>query len=149
MSISYNFTEKDSLKDILIRKDKHESIIKSKSSFGKILVYGLIALEVLIINKRCTQVLILAQTKELVIHIQHVIGNLSCEHKDLAVKCFIGELSIEEDKTRAQKCHIAIATPKIVRNLIEIGVLNVNQVKLLVLDEIDQNVDDISLKLPI
>ncbi|XP_022908045.2 probable ATP-dependent RNA helicase DDX20 [Onthophagus taurus] len=144
------------LKAIPIGKCGFDLIVKSKSGTGKTLVFGLIALEALTLNKKCAQVLILAPTREIAVQIQLVIQSLGSEYKGLVVECFIGGLPIEEDKKRAQKCHIAVGAPGRVRHLIQIGVLNVNQVKLFVLDEVDKltvqngraDIEEIASKLP-
>jgi len=56
----------------------------------------------------------------------------------LRVEYFVGGMSIEEDKKKLSKCHIAVGAPGRVKHLIEKGFLQVSKIKLFVLDEADK-----------
>lgn len=53
----------------------------------------------------------------------------------------MGGISIEEDKKKLNKCHIAVGAPGRVKHLIEKGLLTVSKVRLFVLDEADKLVE--------
>lgn len=50
----------------------------------------------------------------------------------------MGGISIEEDKKKLNKCHIAVGAPGRIKHLIEKRFLHVSKVRLFVLDEADK-----------
>jgi len=57
---------------------------------------------------------------------------------ELKVEYFVGGISINEDKKKLNKCHIAIGTPGRIKHLVELVLLNVSKIRLFVLDEADK-----------
>ncbi|ERL91602.1 hypothetical protein D910_08932, partial [Dendroctonus ponderosae] len=117
-------------------------IVKSKSGTGKTLVFGIISLESIKLDKAEPQVLILAPTREIAVQIQDVIRSVGKYHKGLSVECFIGGLPISNDKAKCKGCHIAVGTPGRVKELILGGSLSIEFVKIFVLDEADKLTED-------
>ncbi|XP_066251330.1 probable ATP-dependent RNA helicase DDX20 [Euwallacea similis] len=117
-------------------------IVKSKSGTGKTLVFSVIALESIKLEKQAPQVLILAPTREIAVQIQEVIQSIGTFFEGLTVNCFIGGLPLEIDKEKCKSCHIAVGTPGRVRQLIEQGSLKVDSIKLFVLDEADKLIEE-------
>ncbi|KAH1003981.1 hypothetical protein HUJ04_003806 [Dendroctonus ponderosae] len=117
-------------------------IVKSKSGTGKTLVFGIISLESIKLDKAEPQVLILAPTREIAVQIQDVIRSVGKYHKELSVECFIGGLPISNDKAKCKGCHIAVGTPGRVKELILGGSLSIEFVKIFVLDEADKLTED-------
>ncbi|XP_018569587.1 probable ATP-dependent RNA helicase DDX20 [Anoplophora glabripennis] len=126
------------LKSIPVGRCGFDIIVKSKSGTGKTLVFSIIALETIAVEKHETQILILAPTREIAVQIQEVIVNIGSHINGLKVESFIGGLPLEGDKEKCKNCHIAVGTPGRVKQLIDEGVLKPNSIHLLVLDEVDK-----------
>ncbi|XP_072743488.1 uncharacterized protein [Anoplolepis gracilipes] len=126
------------LKAIPLGRCGFDLIIRAKSGTGKTVVFGAVALEILDIQISSPQVLIIAPTREISIQIAHVIQTIGSKIKGLKVEYFVGGISIEEDKKKLIKCHIAVGAPGRVKHLIEKGLLTVSKVRLFVLDEADK-----------
>jgi len=56
----------------------------------------------------------------------------------LRVEYFVGGISIEEDKKKLSKCHVAVGAPGRIKHLIEKGFFQTSKVRLFVLDEADK-----------
>ena len=57
---------------------------------------------------------------------------------NIKIQAFIGGLSLNEDKIRAKNCQICVGTPGRIKQLISESLLNVENVRLAVLDEADK-----------
>ena len=86
--------------------------------------------------------LILAPTREIAVQIQDVIQVLGVGLGSLCCHTFIGGLPLHQDRQRLKQCHIAVGTPGRIKQLIEQGALNTNNIRLFVLDEADKLVGD-------
>ncbi|XP_028128439.1 probable ATP-dependent RNA helicase DDX20 [Diabrotica virgifera virgifera] len=127
------------LKSIPLGRCGFDLIVKSKSGTGKTLVFSLIALESLNSTKlKKLEVLILAPTREIAVQSHDFIKQIGCFFEGLKVESFIGGLPLAEDKQKCQNCNIAVGTPGRIKHLILDKTLNVNSVKLFVLDEADK-----------
>jgi ATP-dependent RNA helicase DDX20 len=56
----------------------------------------------------------------------------------LKVATFIGGMPIEDDRRNARLCHVAVGSPGRMKQLIDEKVLNIEHVRLVVLDEADK-----------
>ncbi|XP_017754995.1 PREDICTED: uncharacterized protein LOC108547119 [Eufriesea mexicana] len=126
------------LKAIPLGRCGFDLIIRAKSGTGKTLVFCIISLEMINIDISSVQVLILAPTREIAVQIAQVFSSVGCEMKGLKVEVFIGGIAIESDKKKLNKCQIAVGAPGRIRHLIDEGFLNVENVRLFVLDEADK-----------
>nr|XP_012137832.1 PREDICTED: probable ATP-dependent RNA helicase ddx10 isoform X1 [Megachile rotundata] len=126
------------LKAIPLGRCGFDLIMRAKSGTGKTLVFSVIALEMLDVQVLSIQVLILAPTREIAIQISQVISSVGCEMKGLKVEVFIGGIAINEDKKKLNGCHVAVGAPGRIRHLIDKGILNVENIRLFVLDEADK-----------
>ncbi|XP_069701300.1 probable ATP-dependent RNA helicase DDX20 [Periplaneta americana] len=126
------------LKAIPLGRCGFDLIVQAKSGTGKTCVFTIIALEMLLLQSRSLQVLILAPTREIAVQIKHVIESVGSEMKGLKVHSFIGGLPFEEDKTNLRHCHVAVGSPGRVKHLIENGFLKTDNIRLFVLDEADK-----------
>ncbi|CAG9833112.1 unnamed protein product [Diabrotica balteata] len=126
------------LKSIPLGRCGFDLIVKSKSGTGKTLVFSLIALESLSTHLKKLEVLILSPTREIAVQSQDFIKQIGCFFEGLKVESFIGGLPLVEDKQKCQNCNIAVGTPGRIKHLILDKTLNVNSVKLFVLDEADK-----------
>ncbi|XP_024947422.1 uncharacterized protein LOC107274407 isoform X2 [Cephus cinctus] len=84
------------------------------------------------------QVVILAPTREIAVQISQVLVSIGTEIKGLRVESFVGGMAIEGDKKRLNGCQIAVGAPGRIKHLIDKGFLNVEHVRLFVLDEADK-----------
>lgn len=67
-------------------------IVKSKSGTGKTLVFGIIALESLKLNKLSPQVLVVAPTREIAVQIQEVFKSIGTFYDGEAFKTVVNHL---------------------------------------------------------
>ncbi|XP_049818765.1 probable ATP-dependent RNA helicase DDX20 [Aethina tumida] len=126
------------LRAIPIGRCGFDLIVKSKSGTGKTLVFAIVALESIQVEKKCPQVVILAPTREIAVQIQETIQQLAKFKQGVIVECFIGGLSVESDIKKCSNCHIVVGAPGRITHLIELGHLKMDSVRLLVLDEADK-----------
>ncbi|KAK9876797.1 hypothetical protein WA026_015035 [Henosepilachna vigintioctopunctata] len=126
------------LKAIPVGRCGFDLIVKSKAGTGKTLVFSVIALEVINTDTNDLQVLILAPTREIAVQSADVINSIGKNIHNLKVSSFIGGLPEKEDKVKAQNCHIAVGAPGRIKSLIKQKILNVNSLKLFVMDEADK-----------
>lgn len=113
-------------------------IVQAKSGTGKTCVFSVIALEAVVTSTSALQAIILAPTREIAVQISSVLEAVGQCIKDLAVTCFIGGRPVSEDKVNAKGCHIAVGTPGRIFQLLQLGVLSCENVRLFVLDEADK-----------
>jgi len=113
-------------------------VVQSKSGTGKTCVYVVSALEMLNSELQSLQALVLAPTREIAIQGVTVAMQIGQELKDVKMAAFIGGISLAEDKVKARTCHLAVGTPGRVKQLITEGILTVDSVRLVVLDEADK-----------
>ncbi|XP_012264126.2 ATP-dependent RNA helicase dbp4-like [Athalia rosae] len=126
------------LKAIPLGRCGFDLIMRAKSGTGKTAVFGIIALEMLDLQVKGIQVLILAPTREIALQVSEVLTTIGSQLTGLKVESFIGGLSIEDDRKRVNHCHIAVGAPGRVRHLMDKGILKINSVRLFVLDEADK-----------
>ncbi|KAF5303223.1 hypothetical protein FQR65_LT08303 [Abscondita terminalis] len=126
------------VKAIPLGKCGLDLIVKAKSGTGKTLVFTVIALEMIKVNLSSLQVLIIAPTREIADQIVYVIKTVGKHIEGLNVGLFIGGLSYNEDVIRTKNCHIAVGAPGRIKRLVERKHLNLEMVKLFVLDEADK-----------
>ncbi|KAG5331273.1 DDX20 helicase, partial [Acromyrmex charruanus] len=138
MSAGFQKPSPIQLKAIPLGRYGFDLIVRAKSGTGKTIVFGVIALDILDILVGSPQVLIVAPTREIAIQITYVIKAIGSKIEGLRVEYFVGGISIEEDKKKLSKCHIAVGAPGRVKHLIEKGFLQVSKIRLFVLDEADK-----------
>lgn len=134
------------LKAVPLGRCGFDLIVQAKSGTGKTCVFTIVALEMVLVESKSLQVLVLAPTREIAIQIKHVMQDIGSEIKGLKVHSFIGGLPFEEDKEKLQHCHIAVGAPGRVKHLIEKGFLKTDNVRLFVLDEADKLMERSFLK---
>ncbi|XP_066284995.1 probable ATP-dependent RNA helicase DDX20 [Branchiostoma lanceolatum] len=126
------------LKAIPLGRCGLDLIVQAKSGTGKTCVFGVIALESLVLETFSTQVLVLAPTREIAVQIHDVVVSIGQAMAGLKCHVFIGGLPVHEDKQKLKKCHIAIGSPGRIKQLIELGLLKTSSIRLFVLDEADK-----------
>ncbi|RLU19378.1 hypothetical protein DMN91_007935 [Ooceraea biroi] len=126
------------LKAIPLGRCGFDLIVRAKSGTGKTVVFGVIGLEAVDIKILTPQVLIIAPTREIAIQICEVLRIIGSRIDGLKVEYFVGGISIDEDRKKLNKCHIAIGAPGRLKHLIELELLKVSKTRLFILDEADK-----------
>ncbi|GFN77311.1 eukaryotic initiation factor 4a [Plakobranchus ocellatus] len=130
------------LKAIPLGRCGLDLIVQAKSGTGKTCVFSVVALESVDITSICLQVLVLAPTREIAQQIQDVIRVIGSDMPGLKCHTFIGGMPVLQDKILCKNCHIAVGTPGRVKQLLEIGALKANSIRLFVLDEADKLLEE-------
>lgn len=117
-------------------------IVQAKSGTGKTCVFSTIALDTLILENLCTQILILAPTREIAVQIHSVITSIGIKMEGLECHVFIGGTPLSQDKLKLKKCHIAVGSPGRIKQLIELEYLNPGSIRLFILDEADKLLEE-------
>ncbi|ROT84732.1 DNA-3-methyladenine glycosylase [Penaeus vannamei] len=121
-------------------------VVQAKSGTGKTCVFTVVALEMLSVTASTTQVLVIAPTREIAVQITQVINSIGIGTPGLRAYAFIGGIALSQDKAKLSCCHIAVGTPGRLAQLVELGLLKLDNVRLLVLDEADQLLTDLSAR---
>ncbi|XP_068218197.1 probable ATP-dependent RNA helicase DDX20 [Palaemon carinicauda] len=115
-----------------------DMVVQAKSGTGKTCVFAVVALEMVSVAASTTQVLVLTPTREIAVQVTQVISSIGSNIQGLRISTFIGGLHLSLDKVKLKCCHIAVGTPGRITQLIEMGLLRLDNVRLFVLDEADQ-----------
>jgi ATP-dependent RNA helicase DDX20 len=114
-------------------------IAQAKSGTGKTCVFSVILLENIDTSVNVPQAMVLAPTREIAVQICNVIRTIGKYVNGLKCAMFIGGLAVRNDRAQLQRgCHIVVGSPGRVKQLIELGILKVNSIRMAVLDEADQ-----------
>lgn len=130
------------LKAIPLGRCGLDLIVQAKSGTGKTCVFSVIALESLQLDTSALQVLVLAPTREIAIQIWDVIKSIGQALPQLSCHTFIGGMPFHEDKQKLKKCHIAVGTPGRIKQLIEQEIMNIENIRMFILDEADKLLED-------
>ncbi|XP_005097858.1 uncharacterized protein LOC101848815 [Aplysia californica] len=130
------------LKAIPLGRCGLDLIVQAKSGTGKTCVFTVVALESIDSTTACVQTLVLAPTREIAQQIQSVVNTIGSTMAQLKCHTFIGGMPVLQDKILAKNCHIAVGTPGRVKQLIEIGALKTNSIRLFILDEADKLLEE-------
>ncbi|XP_037266327.1 probable ATP-dependent RNA helicase DDX20 isoform X2 [Falco rusticolus] len=130
------------LKAIPLGRCGLDLIVQAKSGTGKTCVFSTIALDAVLLENSATQILILAPTREIAVQIHAVITTIGIKMEGLECHVFIGGTSLNQDKIRLKKCHIAVGSPGRIKQLIELDYLNTASIRLFILDEADKLLEE-------
>ncbi|VDM17255.1 unnamed protein product [Hydatigera taeniaeformis] len=114
-----------------------DMIVQAKSGTGKTVVFAVIALETIEVNKNAIQAIVISPTREVALQSAIVIRQLGHFIAGLQVQLFVGGISLSEDVKHVNHCHVAVGTPGRLKYLINSGHINCENIRLLVLDEAD------------
>jgi len=116
----------------------HDVIAQAQSGTGKTATFSISILQRIDTRSNNTQALILAPTRELAQQIQKVVTALG-DYMDVSCHACIGGTVLREDMRRIQSgMSIIVGTPGRVYDMISRRVLNVENIKMFVLDESDE-----------
>lgn len=116
----------------------HDIIAQAQSGTGKTATFSLGVLGRLDKNKRESQALILAHTRELALQINNVFNQLG-KYLNLTVNVSIKGVSVNDNiKELQDNPHVIIGTPGRIIDMINKRALSVSTLKMLVMDEADE-----------
>jgi superfamily II DNA/RNA helicase len=118
----------------------HDVLAKSPTGSGKTLAFGIPLVERLNANGPKQSALILAPTRELVLQITEELRDIA-HARALAVAALYGGAGIERQAKLARRAHLLVATPGRLEDLISRGVVRLDAIQVMVLDEADRMLD--------
>lgn len=115
-----------------------DTIAQAQSGTGKTATFTIGALEIMDSKSKDLQLLVLSPTRELLVQIEKVAQNLG-DYMNILCHACIGGTSLQEDLKKLKKGQQLISgTPGRVLDLIKRQNLSVRNVKMLILDELDE-----------
>ncbi|MCR4560373.1 MAG: DEAD/DEAH box helicase [Bacteroidales bacterium] len=118
---------------------KGDLIALAQTGTGKTAAFGLPVLNMLDVESKDTQVLVLCPTRELCLQITGDLKNFSSKMKGVEIVPVYGGSNIETQiKQLKKRAQIVVATPGRAIDLLERKALKINTIKWLVLDEADE-----------
>ena len=115
---------------------------QAQTGTGKTAAFGIPALELVNTAEKKVQVLVLCPTRELALQVSEEIKRLAKYKKGLSVAAIYGGESIERQIMQLKRgVHIVIGTPGRVMDHMERRTLNLEHVRMIVLDEADEMLD--------
>jgi translation initiation factor 4A len=139
---AYGFEKPSNIqqKSILSIIRKRDVIAQAQSGTGKTGAFTVAALQGVEIEKRTTQVLILAPTRELAKQIYDVISSIGSMMSGLVIRLLVGGTSTADDATDLRKSvpHIIVGCPGRVFDMIRRNHIQGSTIRMLVLDEADE-----------
>ncbi len=118
---------------------KEDLVALAQTGTGKTAAFGLPLIDLVDAGQSCVQGLILAPTRELCLQITGDLNRFLGEEPHLNIVAVYGGASIQE-QVRALKrnAHIVVATPGRLVDLLDRRAINLDDIKILVLDEADE-----------
>ncbi|KAJ3446070.1 atp-dependent RNA helicase dbpa [Anaeramoeba flamelloides] len=122
-------------------------IVQSKAGTGKTQAFVIAVLELLDTLLDHVQVLIVTPTGELASQIERVLYSLGKHIEKLNVLLFTTGISNKMLIPKIKEgCQIVVGTPGKIKQLINIGILNINSLRLLIFDEADKLINEPTLR---
>jgi superfamily II DNA/RNA helicase len=118
----------------------HDVLVQSPTGSGKTLAFGIPIAERLAAKGPKPAALVLAPTRELAVQIVDELDDLM-RSRGLNVAPVYGGVGIEKQAGRAARAHVVVATPGRLEDLLARGALDVDRIRILVIDEADRMLD--------
>ena len=123
---------------LLLSEDK-DLVALAQTGTGKTAAFGFPMLQMIDINSRTTQGLILSPTRELCLQITNELKLYGKYYKGLNVTAIYGGASITEQAKQVKKgAQIIVATPGRMKDMISRGLVDITKIEYAVLDEADE-----------
>lgn len=123
----------------VLKKGDSDFIGLAQTGTGKTAAFGIPLAELVNINSKNIEALILAPTRELCMQIANDIGNYCRYLKRIKIAAIYGGASIETQINKIKKgVHIVVATPGRLNDLIRRKKINISNIKYVLLDEADE-----------
>ena len=115
---------------------------QAQTGTGKTAAFGIPALELIDVDDRSVQTLILCPTRELALQVADEIRKLAKYKRGVRIEAIYGGDSIERQiRSLKSGVHIVIGTPGRVMDHMERNTLKLDNVKMMILDEADEMLD--------
>jgi len=115
-----------------------DTIAQAQSGTGKTATFAISTLQLVDINKKVCQALLLAPTRELASQIQKVCVALG-DYMKIVIHACVGGTAVREDIRSLQDgVHVVVGTPGRVYDMIQRRALRLEECKIFVLDEADE-----------
>ena len=115
---------------------------QAQTGTGKTAAFGIPALDMIDVQNRSVQTLILCPTRELALQVADEIRKLAKYKRGIRVEAIYGGDSIERQiRSLKSGVHIVIGTPGRVMDHMERNTLKLDNVKMMILDEADEMLD--------
>ncbi|UFH55850.1 DEAD/DEAH box helicase [Spirosoma sp. KNUC1025] len=115
---------------------------QAQTGTGKTAAFGIPALELVDIQDRSVQTLVLCPTRELALQVADEIRKLAKHKRGVRIEAIYGGDSIERQiRSLKSGVHIVIGTPGRVMDHMERNTLKLDHVKMMILDEADEMLD--------
>lgn len=115
---------------------------QAQTGTGKTAAFGIPALDLIDVQDRSVQVLVLCPTRELAVQVSEEIKKLAKYKRGIRVEAIYGGDSIERQiRSLKTGVHIVIGTPGRVMDHMERNTLKLGNVKMMILDEADEMLD--------
>lgn len=115
---------------------------QAQTGTGKTAAFGIPALDLIDIQDRSVQTLVLCPTRELALQVAEEIKKLAKYKRGIRIEAIYGGDSIERQiRSLKSGVHIVIGTPGRVMDHMERNTLKLNNVKMMILDEADEMLD--------
>ncbi len=115
---------------------------QAQTGTGKTAAFGIPALDLIDVQDRSVQTLILCPTRELALQVAEEIKKLAKYKRGVRIEAIYGGDSIERQiRSLKSGVHIVIGTPGRVMDHMERNTLKLNNVKMMILDEADEMLD--------
>ncbi|WP_041615786.1 DEAD/DEAH box helicase [Spirosoma linguale] len=122
--------------------DGRDVIGQAQTGTGKTAAFGIPALDLIDVQDRSVQTLILCPTRELALQVAEEIKKLAKYKRGIRIEAIYGGDSIERQiRSLKSGVHIVIGTPGRVMDHMERNTLKLNNVKMMILDEADEMLD--------
>lgn len=122
--------------------DGRDVIGQAQTGTGKTAAFGIPALELVDVQDRSVQTLILCPTRELALQVADEIRKLAKYKRGVRIEAIYGGDSIERQiRSLRNGVHIVIGTPGRVMDHMERNTLKLDNVKMMILDEADEMLD--------
>jgi len=124
---------------MLLSKDPTDFIGLAQTGTGKTAAFGLPLIDLIDVDNKATQALIMAPTRELGQQTAQQLINYSQNNKDLNIEVVYGGVAITNQiKALRKPTQIVVATPGRLLDLIKRKAVNLDSVRYVVLDEADE-----------
>lgn len=114
---------------------------QARTGSGKTLAFGIPLVERIDPRRRAVQALVLTPTRELAVQVGDVIRGLTAKRRIDVALLFGGRPAGQQRKALQRGAQIVVGTPGRVLDFIRQGVLRLNTLRVLVLDEADEMLD--------
>lgn len=123
----------------LLLSEDNDLVALAQTGTGKTAAFGFPMLQMIDVNSRTTQGLILSPTRELCLQITNELKLYGKYYKGLNVTAIYGGASITDQAKKVKKgAQIIVATPGRMKDMISRGLVDITKIEYAVLDEADE-----------